>query len=506
MLSNVRIEVSVEEGGVIFQVGDNRRGPFSYDEMKELDFVSKLASNLGVEPKDVLKAQLKLGSFIRQNLPDVKETWEDIAAASKFLMKNHHFITMNDTREVYQYQDGIYVPNAEAFIEKQVQENVDSGDVSKYFCNEVIGHVQRTTYVDRKEFDSNPSYLVLDNCILDLDTYEVKEHSPYYFTKVKLPVVYDVSQDCPAIKKFLNEVFYQDDIPIVQEFSGSCLWRNYETQKALMLVGDGANGKSTFVRLIKALIGSENIASKTLQELELNRFAKAELYGKLVNLFADLPEAALKSTTTFKSLTGGDPITAEYKGKTGFPFINYAKLVFSTNAVPEAINDDTFAFFRRWILLTLPNRFEGVNEDKDLLKKLTTPEELSGLLNWTLEGLKRLRSKGWKFSYSKTTDQLKEEYIRKSSPMKAFIMDCLEIRSDGYVEKQVLFNAFCEYCRDKKLPTVTSDTFFKRLPEHVKVEIVRVTVGDKRPRCFVGIGLKDKSKWGMQDDDQTTLG
>ena len=498
----VEVGIRVTNEGVVYYRGSLETKPYTLEEMNRLGHNAEVAKKLETEEKEILKAHLRHSLELPQ-----PEVWEDIVDASKYLLKSQHFITMNDTNDIYLYQNGAYKPNAEAFILKEIEDNVkENTEVTKHFCSEVIGHIQRSTYVDRKEFDTNPSFLVLDNCILDLDTYEVKQHSPEYYTKVKLPVKYDGTQDCPNIKKFLDEVFYPDDIFIVQEFLGSCLWRNYETQKALMLVGDGSNGKSTFIYLIKSLIGSENIASKTLQELEFNRFAKAELYGKLVNLFADLPEAALKSTTTFKSLTGGDPITAEYKGKTGFPFINYAKLVFSTNAVPEAINDDTFAFFRRWILLTLPNRFEGVNENKDLLKKLTTQEELSGLLNWTLEGLKRLRSNGWKFSYTKTTDQLKEEYIRKSSPMKAFIMDCLEIRSDGYVEKQVLFNAYAEYCRNKKLPSVTSDTFFKRLPQYARVETIRKEIGDKRPMCFIGIDLKDKTKWGTQEEDQTTLG
>src|SRR3990170_3577435 len=117
----------------------------------------------------------------------------------------------------------------------------------------------------------------------------------------------------------------------MQEWVGYCLWRNYEAQKAMLLIGEGHNGKSTAINLIKALLGIKNISCRSLQELELNRFAKADLYSELANLYPDLSDQALKSTGTFKMLTGGDPITAEYKFRNGFSYINYAKLTFSCN-------------------------------------------------------------------------------------------------------------------------------------------------------------------------------
>src|SRR5208337_5133071 len=99
-------------------------------------------------------------------------------------------------------------------------------------------------------------------------------------------------------------------------------------------IGDGSNGKSTLINLIKALIGLKNVSSRGLQELEMNRFAKADLYGKLANLYADLPDTALRSVGIFKMLTGGDPITAERKFQNPFKFISGAKLIFSCNKVP----------------------------------------------------------------------------------------------------------------------------------------------------------------------------
>jgi putative DNA primase/helicase len=185
-------------------------------------------------------------------------------------------------------------------------------------------------------------------------------------------------------------------------------------------------------------------------------------------------------------LTGRDLITAEKKFQQSFHFTNYAKLMFSANKVPEAY-DDTAAFFRRWIIIVFPNVFiSGDNADPHILDKLTTEEELSGLLNLALAGLKRLQKQG-AFSYSKTTEEIKEDYIRKSSPIAAFVMDCLETDSDAFIVKKELYNVFTEYCRQLSLPTVTQDTFFKNLPQHAVVMDYRPSVKNKRYYTFKGI-------------------
>ena len=114
-----------------------------------------------------------------------------------------------------------------------------------------------------------------------------------------------------------------------------------------------------------------------------------DLFGKLANVFADLDRRALKGTSYFKTIVSGDSIDAERKFKSTFSFTPYAKLIFSANEIPHS-SDNTFAFYRRWCIIPFNNKFEGEKADVNLLHKLTTPEELSGLLNRALQGLIRL--------------------------------------------------------------------------------------------------------------------
>lgn len=438
--------------------------------------------------------------------PDSKKSLSPPEMA-KCVMENIHIVTLKDNDEVLYYEGGVYVEGGESEIKSFVEKEDDQ--LTTHDVEETINHIVRRTYIPRNVFDTDPKRLVINNGIINLDTFEVKEHDPNYLSRVKIPVTYTGKETLgPKIQKFLNEVFYPEDMATAQEFTGYCLWRNYETQKALMLVGEGANGKSTFINLIKTTLGLENISTRSLQELEYNRFAKADIYGKLANLYPDLSDTALETTGQFKMLTGGDPVTAEKKFKNGFPFINYAKLIFSANKLPEA-KDDTTAFFRRWIILTFPTKFEGPKENKNLLNELKSPEEISGFFAWSLEGLKRLRENNWVFSNSKSTENVREEYIKKSSPVQAFIMEWVEddptdIKKSTEITKQNMFDAFAFYCRESHLPVLTAATFFKKIPEFKKITTGRPSVGvDKRATCYIGVKIKGHPEYEVTEPKPT---
>ncbi|MGC2683941.1 MAG: DUF5906 domain-containing protein [Candidatus Nitrosopolaris sp.] len=132
--------------------------------------------------------------------------------------------------------------------------------------------------------------------------------------------------------------------------------------------------------LIEAFLSEYNCSHRSLQDLDKNRFAAADLYGKHVNTFAGLKSIKLSETGNFKMLVSGDSITAERKFEHPFTFRNYAKLIFSTNEIPES-NDKTDAFYDRWIIFHFDKKFQCGPEDTKMMEKITTPEELSGLLN-----------------------------------------------------------------------------------------------------------------------------
>jgi putative DNA primase/helicase len=437
-------------------------------------------------------------SFAKRKMP------ADLVAEQ--LLELYRIATLKDTGEVFVYQAGIYQKGGDttlaARVEEEARQQGKCGLVKIGLLRETIEHVKRRTYRDRKEFDTDPRIINLKNGLLNVDTLNFTEHTPDYLSVNQLPVSYDRTGECPKIMKFLSEVAFPEDIAALQQMVGYTLWKGYPAHIAIMLIGDGSNGKSTFINLIKALLGTDNISSCSLQELVMNRFAQADLYGKSANLYADLSDQALKMTGPFKMVTGNDPIRGEQKFRNAFVFVNYAKLIFSANKVPE-VYEDSLAFFRRWILFTFPNTFTGEKENKNLLSTLTTSEEMSGFLNWALRGLQQLRANKWTFSNSKSVAQVREEYIRKSSPIQAFIMDCVHQDSNGTVPKKLMFSKFCDYCRTYKLPTVTKDTFWKRLPEFIRYEESYETIDKKRTHCVKGWTIKPEQEWGKQEDNET---
>jgi len=403
-----------------------------------------------------------------------------------------NFVTLRDNKEVYYYNDGVYHSDGETII-RQLSEDFMEELTKTHYKNEIEDYIRDKDYQKRNLFfSSNPELINVKNGILNLRTKELLSHTPNHHFLNELPVEYNPDLDCPIIKKFFSEVVYEHDIPVLQEFMGYCLYRRYHIHKAVMYLGGGKNGKSTAINLLIALLGKENVANKELQEIIYNRFATSSLFGKLLNASADISAKALSRTGKFKELTGGDYIEAEAKFKDSFNFTNYAKFLFSANKLPKA-EDDSYAFYRRWLLISFPNTFTGKKCDPDLLDKLTAPDELSGLLNWVIEGLQRLIENG-EFSYNKTVEEVMEQYKLLSDPIYAYCSEFLKCQVGNHILKDELYKHYIKWAKKKQLPILPLNILSSELPKHL-VEIRRGKVGGKGKQkpAFLDIWWQNES-------------
>lgn len=420
------------------------------------------------------------------------------------IINNKDIKTTKDNEEMFIRNSYHYQPGAETTIKQLIQRMINGRKkIKTHIVNETIAHIQRETYTPREQFNQYPHLIAVENGVLDIkeeepDLRDDEEDLYDIILTQKLPIEYDSTADCPRIKQFLKEILYEEDIPVIQEYLGFCLLKNYSYKKSLMFLGEGDNGKSTLLNLIKEFLGPENIASESLQGLQYNRFAKARLYGKLANIYADLDDKALESTGIFKLLTGNDSIDAETKfAQRTIKFTNYAKLMYSANKLPATI-DDTDAFMGRWILITFPNNFLEGNprRNPNILQEITTPQELSGFLNFAIQGLQRLQ-KNNKFSNSKSTEQLRTEYIQKSNPLQAFTEERLETATpEEYIIKNTLYNACMDWCEEHKLPSPGKTAVGRELQQYI-----RTTEGLRRPenettkqRAWIGIKFKNQEQ------------
>ena len=433
------------------------------------------------------------GKFIPQKLA------EDILSEVKI-------ITLRDSEEMYYYDvsEGIWKPNAEALIKEKVAKKL--GDKCKtHYINETLSFIQAVTYVDRSVFDNIPVNLIpVENGVLKVDfetgNVELLPLSPQYFFTSKLPVKYDPEAKCPKIEKFLSEIVEPENKQLLIEAIAYTLYRDNPWRKMFLLVGEGANGKTTFLTLLERFLGIRNISSRSMFELVEERFAKADLYRKWANICDELPYGRLLTTEVIKRLTGQSLVTAENKFKNSFQFKFWGKMIFSGNILPKVFEESS-AFYDRLILIIFPYRFVekpmAENEkpvNKNLINEITTEEELSGLLNLALQNLPKVLKEG--FSYAKRVDEVRELYTKVSDPVAAFVMEKIETDPESWIPKDELYTAFVLYCKQNKLPILANNVFSRELKVHIRVEEVRKKIGGKRMQGWQGIKIK------KEDDEE----
>ena len=170
-------------------------------------------------------------------------------------------------------------------------------------------------------------------------------------------------------------------------------------------------------------------------------------------------------------------------------YISVAKTPrFSTNEIPKIASEDDDAYFDRWILISFPNTFEGESRNPHLLDELTTQEELSGLFNWAIEGLKRLLENSC-FTYPKDFEEVKAEYLGKTSSVFQFSRDCLRESPGNYELKSNVYAAYCKYCQERKLKAEAENKFGGKLPEFIEAKSTQKQIGESRPYIWSDIKL-----------------
>lgn len=400
-----------------------------------------------------------------------------------FLQKEKIYTTRDDENsEMWIYKEGIYIPQAKTYIREFCRKVFDF-TYTTTLVNEVISKIEAETYIEQQEFFKirDPYIIAVKNGVINLKTKELLNYSPDYFLFNKLNINYDKEKDCPMIKKFFKEIFIEEsDIYLMQELFGFCMIKDYKYEKAFMFNGTGRNGKGKTVELLKRFLTPDNCASIPLQDFEKDQYAKGELMNKLANIGADLNTESLKHTGDFKTLTGHDFVTVNRKFKTRVSFVNYAKMIFCCNELPMTY-DTSFAFFNRWILVDFPFKF--VNEvekqslskeelrfvkerDDNIIEKISTDEEMQGLLNWALEGLQNLLSRN-SFSYNLTTNQVSLQWIRKSNSLAGFCINFIEIDGDSKIKKNDFRRAYVNYCKEHKIKVLGD----KSIKEYLQREL-----------------------------------
>lgn len=386
-------------------------------------------------------------------------------------------------QEHYQYFSGVYKKIEQIQAEKHVQDNLMVTE-GKY--NQIVDceHQWRMKiYTQINELNPNPYIINVKNGLLDVINNKLMPHDEKYLSTIQFNVKYDPEAKCPLFIKYLNEVLEGDveQITLIQEILGYLLVPITSAQRTFVLHGEGNTGKSVLLHTINViLLGKENVSNVTWQDLG-EKFRTAQLFGKLANIFADLPTKNIEDTGVFKALVGEDLVLCEEKFKRPFSFKSNARLVFSCNKIPISYNDKTKGFYRR--LLIIPFEHVVTNVDVDLKKKLE--DEADGIFNFALVGLRKLMSQDYKFSETEKNIKALEKYRIESDSVLSFVNDCCEIDLSAKKPSTELYRNYEDYCSQNGIHSVKQKNFVLTLFSNFK-ELSK----EKTKECNQIIGLR----------------
>lgn len=335
----------------------------------------------------------------------------------------------------YVYENGIWT-----YVDmnklKRVMRDILNGYVADFWTPSIEERYLQALALEApsvEKMDSKRRFLNLNNGMLDLQEFKLLPHNKKYYSTIRIPIDFDPNAKCPEFLNFLDQIFEgdQERKAISSEMYGYCLTSSVKAQKALILYGNGANGKSVFADILGMLVGSENTCALTLSDLD-KPFARSELVDKLLILSTENEMDSRGLNTQFlKAIVSGDPIRVERKHEQGFTYRPFCKLVLGLNNLPYA-RDKSHGFMRRLIILPFNRTFDKGQADVHLTRKLK--KELPGILNFALNGLQRLRSNEYIFTDSKVSTKAQRSYEEELNPVASFVEDTI---TKGEVDQRV---------------------------------------------------------------------
>lgn len=485
-------------------------------------------------------------------MPDVIEQTERTIARQ--VKENCLILTLRETDEFCLYNGGYFHRGKEpatlirGYIDDVAREIIlPSGNNSVKPYNltpgkkaTILEMIKSTSFVSLDDFDTKDDRVCVRNGHLWVDKYPDDHidglnsndgwvyipHFDYnespYRTFIQIPVDYDPKAECLVIDQFLSDVFGFESVPLIYEMLAYFLMPHVKYQKAFILYGEPSTGKTTFYDMISKFYNKLKYFSELrLHELEI-QFEMQNLMHKMVNYFDDLPNNKIGDTEAFRRVVTNNYLSSSIKFVNGkVDWRNRTKLVFSCNTLPPVKKTEGDAFFRRWILIMCSTIFKDADimsqediddplvmeKDYDILDKITTDEEFSGLLNKILEAWLRLKGRGSFPKEWKNTEYIKGLWMMDINPIKLFVDECCFIAPDETEDYNLFYHALNRFRKEHKAKPVTKHACTSWLTRIDGIEKKRKGGG---AYYYSGISIKDddldKYSSGRIDLDKILVG
>lgn len=407
-------------------------------------------------PKNEIETILRDEAFLKQSFyVKGKLQYEELA---KYLRDNEKVIKINDMLHIL--INNVYTSDTKQ-IEKVMLKYIKNS--TNAIRTEVIRYLE---LLCKETKMSNPKYILVGNGIYNLETKKLEDFTSSFIIKNKVTWSYNPNAYDEVVDKMLNKISCKDKQlrMLLEECVGYCLFRRNELGKCFILTGEGKNGKSTFLDMVKFFLGKENISSLSLEELN-QRFKPAQLEGKLANIGDDISNSYIQDNSIFKKLVTGETINVERKGRDPFDLNNYSKLIFSANEIPR-INDKSDGLKRRLLLIPFNAKFSKRDNDYDpfIKDKLLTNSAMEYLLKLGLEGLQRIIYNN-EFTEVESVKAALEEYEAINNPVVAFIEDVGIDDIENEPTKDVHLK-YSSWCIENGYKPLSSIQFSKEICKH----------------------------------------
>lgn len=486
--------------------------PLDEDEVKTI--VDSMIKTDKTNKANVVEQNIKESVMETSNENDTKVDWISFDETGAVTINDKKFAEWYVERnELYCVNDRFYTRYGN-IIDDEFRNNIHNiigSLVPTHLSAKVeslLASVKNEAYT---RLDAPDKYKVqFDNISFDVRHGKLEECDTF-FTLHQIPHNYDAKADCPKFKKFIDNLFYEEDIPVIQEYLGYCLVPNTLAQTALFIIGDGGEGKSRITVLMEHIIGENSLVIGKFAGLQ-EKFSLVSLDKQMMFIDDDISLEALDDTSNFKKIvTAETAMEVEPKGKPKYKTRLYSRILCCGNGAIQSKFDRSDGFYRRLLLCKVkPVHYD--KPDRTLSDQLD--EEIPGIINWLLEGLCRVVKNGFIIEPSRRMQGELQSVRDNSDTIQLFMSDEQFVEYTGEKDDKVsikqLYDAYESWCQDNSYLVIHKNTFGKVIRKTYKANLSKkimnpqrvadlvshekVYINKKQVRGIVGVKLKNYKK------------
>ena len=444
------------------------------DKVNSIRLINQFVLKTPLEDKELSQTVLRDSMVYKEPSEEKpkKKRGDELEEIASKILEDRHMMCCTDM--LYKYNGKYYEYMEDKELERIIHEEYNKSFEEKD-RREIIKFIKLKSYVNTSEVNKNWNEIVVKNGVLNISTMTLYPHTPLKYNTIyinydfKNPSVYS-----SIVDKFLNTISNSDEEKkqLLIEMIGYCLVQRNVFSKFFICYGEGCTGKSTYLKMIKNLLGENNTTYLGLNDME-KEFMPAELFGKLVNIGDDINFKGLTDTSVLKKLVSGEKITARRIYGSPFFFNNFAKLIFTTNRLPT-VSDRTSGFYRRLIIIDIDRKIE--NPDPFFLDKLTD-RDYEYLLYISTLAIKKAIAKNQLTTYSGSEANLQKFRIDQSSVLSFLNYHSYTKASISLVKPcKVLYEEYKEFCDEAGYKYMNRRNFQNEVCEELKMSMVNTTI------------------------------